>query len=362
MSLRDKAQVSSTDVDVLLLPFLKAATKEDEELLLSQFLDEHVNPIIRQILRLKMQWDFDPRENGYRDLDIDEAYHEIQLHLLRRLLDFKREPADKSLADLRGYVAATARNACDEYLRRKFPQRRKLKDKIHYCLTSRAGLALWKAGGRGWLSGLAEWEGAAPPATDTQPLSVLVETLSGRLRNVASQRLELDELLTAVFQVVGRPLDVDQLTAAVAKLLGVEDAQVTSFDAGAYPLSERLADPEVGPDTLFEQRQLLAELWGEVRLLPRAQRVALLCNLRSPQGVNVITLFPATRVATFEQVAEALEIPPKEFEALWGRLPLDDLSIADYLKVTRQQVINLRRSARDRLLRRRKTLERDTSR
>jgi hypothetical protein len=101
-------------------------------------------------------------------------------------------------------------------------------------------------------------------------------------------------------------------------------------------------------------------LWGEIQLLPRAQRVALLCNLKSPQGVNVITLFPAARVATFEQLAEALEIPPREFEVLWGRLPLDDLSIAEYLKITRQQVINLRRSARDRLLRRRKTLERET--
>lgn len=361
MSLRDKVQVSSTDMDVLLLPFLKAATKEDEELLLTRLFDEHINPVIRQILRLKMRWYFDPREGGYQDLDIDEAYHEIQLHLLRRLLDFKREPDDKSLADLRSYVAASARNACDEYLRRKFPQRRKLKDRIRYCLMSRAGLALWKEAGKGWLSGLAEWEEAAPVVADTQPLSALVETLSVRLRNVAAERLELDELLTFIFQTAGRPLELDQLTAAVAKLLGVEDAQVSSFDAGTNPLSERVTNQKAGPDTLFEQRQLLEELWAEIRLLPRAQRVALLCNLRSPQGVNVITLFPATQVATFEQVAAALEIPVGEFEILWNRLPLDDLSIAEYLKITRQQVINLRRSARDRLQRRRKTLEGETT-
>ena len=361
MSLSDKARVSSTDdVDVLLLPFLKTATKDDEELLLSRLFDEHINPIIRQILRLKMQWGFDPREDGYRDLDIDEAYHEVQLHLLRRLLDFKREPDNKPLADLRAYVAAAARNACDEYLRRKFPQRRKLKDRIRYCLTSRAGLALWKDGGKGWLAGLTEWEGAAPVAADTQPLRVLVEALSVRLRNVAAERLELDELIMTVFRAVGRPLELNQLTAAVAKLLGVEEAQLNPFDAGPNPLSERVAHPQAGPDTLFEQRQMLEELWGEIRLLPRAQRIALLCNLRSPQGVNVITLFPATQVATFEQVAEALEIPPEEFEVLWGRLPLDDLSIAEYLKITRQQVINLRRSARDRLMRRRRTLEGET--
>lgn len=344
----------------MLLPFLKAATREDEELLLSRLLEEHINPVIRQILRLKMKWFINPLEDSYRDPEVDETYHEIQLHLLSRLLDFKREPEDKSLTDLRGYVAAAARNACDEYLRRKFPQRRKLKDRIRYCLTSRAGLALWKEGDKGWLSGLAEWEGATPVTTaHAQPLSVLAEALSGGLRNVAAQRLEMDELLTTIFRAVGRPLELDQLTAAVAELLGVEDVQAAPFDAGTSPLSESMASPQAGPDTLFEQRQLLEELWREIQLLPRAQRVALLCNLKSPQGVNVITLFPATQVATFEQLAATLEIPPGEFEVLWGRLPLDDLSIAEYMKITRQQVINLRRSARDRLLRRRKALERE---
>lgn len=357
MSLSDKAQASSTDIDVLLLPFLQAATSEDEELLLSQLLEEHINPVIRQILRLKMQWHIDPREDGYRDLDVDETYHEIQMHLLRRLLDFKREPEDKSLADLRSYVAAAARNACDEYLRRKFPQRRKLKDRIRYCLTSRAGLALWWEGDKGLLSGLAEWQEAMPVPAHTQPLSVVVETLSGGLQNVAAQRLEMEELLTTIFRAVGRPLELDQLTAAVAKLLGVESSPVAPFDVGTNMLAECVANPQARLDTLFEQRQLLEELWSEIQLLPRAQRVALLCNLKSPQGVNVITLFPATQVATFEQLAEALEIPLNEFGLLWSQLPLDDLSIADYLKITRQQVINLRRSARDRLLRRRKILE-----
>jgi hypothetical protein len=362
MSLRDKSQVSFTDIDVLLLPLLEAETKENEELFLSRLLDEHVNPVIRQILRLKMQWYFDPRKEGYHDLDVDEAYHEIQLHLLGRLLDFKKHPADKSISNLRSYVAATARNACDEYLRRKFPQRRKLKDKIRYCLTSRAGLALWKEEGKGSLSGLAEWEGTRGAAAGAQPLSILLENLLARLRNVAAQRLELDELLTAIFQAVGRPLDLDELTAAVAQLLGVEEVQTTPFDAGTNPLSERIASSQPGLHTLFEYRQTLEELWREIKLLPRAQRVALLCNLKSPQGINVITLFPTTQVATFEQIAETLEVSPEDFEALWRRLPLDDLSIAEYLSVTRQQVINLRRSARDRLLRRRSILERGTPR
>jgi hypothetical protein len=89
-----------------------------------------------------------------------------------------------------------------------------------------------------------------------------------------------------------------------------------------------------------------------VRQLPRRQRAALLLNLRNPNGVNVITLFPATGVATVEQIAEALEMTCEEFEKLWGALPMDDLSIAEYLGATRQQVINLRKNAREKLMRR----------
>jgi hypothetical protein len=40
------------------------------------------------------------------------------------------------------------------------------------------------------------------------------------------------------------------------------------------------------------------------------------------------------------------------FGELWNELPLEDTRIAVILRITRQQVINLRRSARDRLARR----------
>jgi CRP-like cAMP-binding protein len=57
-------------------------------------------------------------------------------------------------------------------------------------------------------------------------------------------------------------------------------------------------------------------------------------------------------VAGIRQIAEVLGIPIEEFAKLWNRLPLDDLAIAERLGVTRQRVINLRKSARERLTRR----------
>ena len=68
-------------------------------------------------------------------------------------------------------------------------------------------------------------------------------------------------------------------------------------------------------------------------------------------------LIPITGIATIHQIAEALDIPAEQFAVLWNRLPLDDATIADHLGVTRQQVINLRKSARERLARRLKSLK-----
>jgi len=101
-----------------------------------------------------------------------------------------------------------------------------------------------------------------------------------------------------------------------------------------------------------EKRIFLERLWQEVRELPRAQRVALLLNLREADGGGCLALFPATGVATLRQIADALELSAEQFAELWPQLPLDDATIGRLLELTRQQVINLRKSARERLARR----------
>jgi hypothetical protein len=97
---------------------------------------------------------------------------------------------------------------------------------------------------------------------------------------------------------------------------------------------------------------MLAILWREVRELPRRQRLALLLNFRDAGDQDLISLLPYTRTATIEQIAETLDLPVEEFLELWNKLPLDDVAIAELLGSTRQQVINLRKCARERLERR----------
>jgi predicted DNA-binding protein (UPF0251 family) len=90
----------------------------------------------------------------------------------------------------------------------------------------------------------------------------------------------------------------------------------------------------------------------EVCQLPLLQRVALLLNLKEVQGGSAIFFIPHLGIADKTQLAAVLDLSEVDLAKLWDDLPLDDTGVAERLKITRQQVINLRKTARERLARR----------
>ena len=106
--------------------------------------------------------------------------------------------------------------------------------------------------------------------------------------------------------------------------------------------------------TELVQRAYLQKLWTEICELPPKQRAALLLNLKDARGHGMIAMFPLTSVATVPQLAATLEIPLDRFATIWNELPWEDTSVSTHLGITRQQVVNLRKCARERLARRMK--------
>jgi DNA-directed RNA polymerase specialized sigma24 family protein len=147
------------------------------------------------------------------------------------------------------------------------------------------------------------------------------------------------------------PARVLALVAALAALLGVRDQPFESLPE-SEATAALLPAPESDPAWQIEKRIFLQRLWEELRLLPPNQRAALLLNLKDAGGTGCITLFPATGVATLRQLADALGMAADDFARLWNELPLEDARIAELLGLTRQQVINARKSGRERLARR----------
>jgi len=93
-------------------------------------------------------------------------------------------------------------------------------------------------------------------------------------------------------------------------------------------------------------------LWKEICELPKQQRMALLLNLRDRGEGDALILFTFLGTTNLRQIAQVLEIQPAAFAPLWNQIPLSDNDIAARMGITRQRVINLRKSAKERLARR----------
>ncbi|HEU4479012.1 MAG TPA: hypothetical protein VFR80_10870 [Pyrinomonadaceae bacterium] len=338
-------------MDKLLLPFIEESDDDKANLCLTRLIDEYAAPIVREILGSSLHMHFDASGADSSNPDAGDLFNDIVVNLVSRLRQVKRNPAQAVIADFRSYVAGTAHNACNFYLRQRFPRRSRLKNRLRYLLSHDSVFAIWTTDTFGFLCGLAHWR----EQTTCAPVGLLEKIRQDTggwiqevgLTSVGSARGELTGLLKAIFEWCEQPVRLDHLVNVVAEICGEKDLPDEPLEAGI-----NVATPVLSFETTLELQRNLEMLWREICQLPRRQRIALLLNFRDSHGQELISLFPYTRVATIEEIAEALEIPLVEFLKLWNELPLEDLAIAKLFGATRQQVINLRKCARERLERR----------
>ena len=339
---------SPVRIDALLEPLLVETSDDQIDELLSQLITVHAEPVIKGVIRFKL------RLNSYDEAQRAEAediQQEVVMHLVAQLQRFRKLPEGHPIGDVRGMAAVIAHRTCARWLRRQFPERHALKNRLHYLLTRQRGLALWPDENGKLLAGFALWQQQQKPATSSRLLSD-VENLPAQLRALRSDKpQELAQALAGIFNYANGPIEFDELVRVVAVIQGVSDQPVESLtndeETGVDP-----AAPEPDPAWRIEKRLFLQRLWEELQQLPVNQRAALLLNLKDGSGFGCITLFPATGIASVRQLAVALEMSAETLAELWNELPIEDARIAELLGLTRQQVINARKSGRERLARR----------
>ncbi|HET8782720.1 MAG TPA: hypothetical protein VFM63_09890 [Pyrinomonadaceae bacterium] len=338
---------SPVKIDALLEPLLRRGDDDRADELVLELISVHAEPVIKGVIRFKL------RLSSYRATqraESDDIYQEVLLQLLAQLQKFRKLPEGHPIADLRGMAAVIAHRTCARWMRRQFPERHALKNRLHYLVTRQRGFALWQNAEGQLVAGFAAWQDQKK--TDSRR-SLDLETLPPHIRPPKGAKpQELAGTIAAVFNHVGHPIEFDELVTAMAQLLGVSDQPIESLaeDDDAVASVPDVAEPD--PAWRIEKRMFLQRLWEELEQLPRNQRAALLLNLKESSGFGCITLFPATGIATLRQLAAALEMTAESFAELWNDLPLEDVKIAEMLGLTRQQVINARKSGRERLTRR----------
>jgi RNA polymerase sigma factor (sigma-70 family) len=332
------------EIDASLLPFLGTTDEIESRRLCEQLVYHTADEIIKSVIGRELQVSLNKADYGYYDTeliqDAKDLYGDIVERLLRRLNYLKTNSDSETISNFSSYVAVMAKNACCDYLRRKYRNHWKLRMQVRYLLTHNGDFAIWENERKQLLCGLAAWWGADSVMDREQALKRLV--LSGK--EINSPNLAI--LVNSIFKQLGKPVNLDVLISIIAELGDIKDSPGEELDEHIY----KLRSPQPSVERQVEQHIFLKRLWAEICKLSVRQRIALLLNLRD-QGGYGIALFPYRGIATIRQIADALEMPQEEFAGIWNELPLDDETIAGYLGIMRQQVINLRKAARERLAR-----------
>lgn len=296
--------------------------------LLGKLVVDHAMPAIRAVA--------DRRLSGATRTALEDVCGTAVAWLITSLR--RRDLSANPIQDFEAYAAGIAAKAVAQHTADRWPERARLRRRIRLLCSSDTRFFITNSSGPA-LCGLqrhSQLPCAAPSKVD--------ETKA----ELSARRLPLDFAAFSLlfFETLAAPLDLNTATAVFADLLGIA-GQPVSLDALAVEPAAAL-NRGPGPERAPEWAP---RLWAEIRDLPINQRRALLLNLRLPDG-SAIELLEELGVVDLQSLAEALDMDPLAVAGLWGRLPLDDLEIASSLGLTRQQVINLRASARDRLRRR----------
>ena len=344
--------------DALLQRFLNVQDQGVAQECLDRLLTEHVEPLVRDITRYKFRSRY-ASGSSQEEQDEEDIRSEVLLQLISRLRDLRASPTKPSIENFRGYVATTAYNAYHKSMRMKYPARSRLKNRIRYLVNHTPEFAMLRDEHDDYLCGLAAWNkpqkgSKAGAPSPEQNFEKFLDLLHAK-KNV--HHMKLTELVHAVLTWRGQPILIDELVGIAAEMQGIRELQPASSyyedeEGPGASVCELLPDRGTDVVTKMEHRAHLEELWLEICQLPVRQRVALLLNLRDSQACDALVLFTMTGIASLRHIAEVLAWPVEDFAAVWNKLPLEDAAIAASLGVTRQQVINLRKSARERLARR----------
>lgn len=312
----------------------KTAEAAEAETLLESLILQTAVPLVRQTVRRR----FGSARNTTPE-DFEDVCADAVAAIVFRLRRYRAGATE--ILDFENYSAIVASNTADRFFAARAPQRARLRNRIRYVLTTDACFVIEESECGVWLCRLRD------KATGSAP------------RSAAARKLP--ELIREILSAASGPLELAELTTLAAHALGISDRTESVDDHAAL-----LSDPAVTFAHSAELKDRLLWLWNELRQLPPSQRIALLLNLGSggsgSSGAATLCVIADLGIATFGALAASLEMTEAELAAIWNRVPLPDNEIALRLRLERQQVINLRASARQRLTRRMTVIDNTESR
>jgi DNA-directed RNA polymerase specialized sigma24 family protein len=321
-------------------------------------------PIVRAIIRKKLRVTLREEDERRENQDALDLVQSVYLDLAKAM-----DTGGREIKDLGPYAAVVTYHACAQYLRSRYPEHTRLKNKLRYFLSHEPGFAVWETREGESCCGYAGWQ--RTPVVGVERVQALIANpgeiwakLSPYEPRKAAVAKALDamkasdwrNLLEAIFDQLEHPLELDQLLSIASVLFGVKDEVGGEIDdSGGWP----------DFDQRLHAKKLMQGLWHVLQDFEHRWLMAFLLNLpgATKEARGEIEAFETSGAASRRDIGQLLGLIRREYEdlghetrewpadpgspedrmaAAWSFLPREDILIARALQCEKQQVINLR--------------------
>ncbi len=259
---------------------------------------------------------------------LDDLLSETLLRVAARLQQVTDGSAAHPVDHLHSFARAVACNVCCRHFREESPEWQRCKNAVVYALGRDGGtpaLAHWTDPHGRHVCGLASVRNGPTPRRSAKYMRLVEqpsEFVRAALPSLEPESCDLRSLLSGLLAHLAEPVEIVDLVTAIAALRGARHVRVRGRLAGvADGLGDRLVDPAPVVVSQVERRIFARRLWTEIQDLSEKQACAVLLNLRDHRNRGVIALIVMEGMASFEEIADAVGMPPEQLASLWPRLP-----------------------------------------
>ncbi|MEP7273306.1 MAG: sigma-70 family RNA polymerase sigma factor [Acidobacteriota bacterium] len=338
--------------------YLDATDDAERDGLLEELILVEAMPAVRRTVSYRLRFCLGGAGSALLHPDAEDLCHEVVARLVRRLemLRARKDPA--GIREFAQYAARVASNACNDYLRQKYPARARLKDRLRDLLERHPDFALWRRDDvpdhlDEFCCGFRTWRALTPDPifADRVRRSLEYDGTADRTFAYPGElgRQPLAEIVSELFNRGGGPIAFEALLAAVAIVLEIKGDFMVTFDENLFASEAPLKAAAGAYETRIEKREVLLRVWQVICKLPVKQRSAFFFSFSDQSGDDLLSLLLDADVATPIEVAARLEMSLEGLMIVAKEMPLDNATLAVLLGTTRQNINKWRYRANCRL-------------
>jgi DNA-directed RNA polymerase specialized sigma24 family protein len=171
-------------MNTTLRQYLECTDDAERERLLEELILEDAIPRVRKTVSYRLRYCLGGSGSVLLHPDAEDLCHDVVARLMRHLefLRIRRDPV--GIRDFSQYAARVAVNACNDYLRQRYPARARLKDKLRDLLERHPDFALWRSeeGSEEFWCGFVSWRQLTRSASSSDRVRRFLDGTKTRTR------------------------------------------------------------------------------------------------------------------------------------------------------------------------------------